>query len=424
MVKDFSNKEQKTSENPLKTTKEVKVIKSAKGLKEVKEGKKTVQEQCNANKAEDIETTTLTTAQELSSISEAEIDENMVLTNKLIIERIAAAKIVPPYVYRGQYPIIKTIFNAVGAKNGIRLLDGLANTDRSQELAKYNEYGKGEHKAFSYRDFVLLEDMKKFYKSSLSKDEFDKINELCETCVDIFKTNMPNDEKNNFEVKFKKDAFLSVQERLKVIVDLFPIVFNAKEDELIKPYEEVETVESNKVIQELVFRFAKANKSDEEKGLHGYENTMEYLGLGEKDLQNIREVAANRGYKTTEAYVRELFKNKGCEDKLDNLSVVLNNPIFNKYMKTVHVRMRFLERFVLNQDGAINNIDSLNEKTVDAVNELEKNIYSQFKTKVTRYKAVKFDDEGKVLEIKKCPQIEVDGTLISLNSEGGFHTIF
>ena len=93
-------------------------------------------------------------------------------------------------------------------------------------------------------------------------------------------------------------------------------------------------------------------------------------------------------------------------------------------MKTVHVRMRFLERFVLDQNEEQADIGELNNKIVDAVNELEKNIYSQFKTKVTRYKAVKFDDEGKVIEIKKCPQIEVGGTLISLNSEGGFHTIF
>ena len=150
---------------------------------------------------------------------------------------------------------------------------------------------------------------------------------------------------------------------------------------------------------------------------------MAYIGFKEADIENIRQVVNNRGYKTAETYVNELIENKRCKTKLDNLCKILNNPAFNKYMNTPHVRMRFLERFVLNKKNISGSVKEIKDATIEAMNELERDIYSQLKLKVVPYKVVKRNEEGRVVEVKITPQLEVKSNQISLDSEG-IHTIF
>lgn len=355
-----------------------------------------------------------------------EPQEDVELSRKIFQERIVAGKNVRPYVYMPYYPLIKKIYDGVGSRIGSKIIDNLASADRSKSLALYNEYSGGEHKAFNYSNFMYLEEMKNVYRSSVTKEEFDKLNAYHETCVDFFRAGTPKDSRHFIEVKFKPEARLSLQERFKVILDIFQIAFNVSEEQIIKPYEQVDKIDKDKVIQEIVFRLSKQVKGrpQDEMAFHGYEKIMEYFGFDEKDIKNIRELVTERGYKTAETYVKDLIENKRCKTKINNLCAVLNNPAFDKYMQTPHVRMRFLERFVLNKENLSDSVKELKDATLEAINELEMKLYSQLKTKVNAYNVTKRDEEGGVIDIKYCPQIDIDGSLISINSEGDFHTIF
>ena len=107
----------------------------------------------------------------------------------------------------------------------------------------------------------------------------------------------------------------------------------------------------------------------------------------------------------------------------NNLCSLLNTQNLDKYMKTCHARMRFLERFVLKEDNLADNVKDLKNATTVALNTLETKILSQLKSKVISYFQVKRDENGNFIERKTTPQLMVGVTLISLNSNG-IQTIF
>ena len=86
----------------------------------------------------------------------------------------------------------------------------------------------------NFRNFMFLAEMNLFYKGSITQEDFDLLDKYHNESIDFIKANTPKGEKHNIEIKFKPDARVSIEERLKIMHDVYKIAFNVNEEEMIK----------------------------------------------------------------------------------------------------------------------------------------------------------------------------------------------
>lgn len=359
----------------------------------------------------------------------------------------------------GKYPIeaytdklgqILEIYNAYSKpRTRYQFIQYLATENLNKALDQYAKFVSEKTKSkIEFINFYELEMLKAQEKGTLTEEDISMIVEDKDTVLKYFNA---NPDRKYITLSFRKE--IPVLERLKCVADYHRVAFNVMNEVDTNEFEE--PVEVNDIKMELIKRLC--DKSDDYKKVLSFlgvnadipkiierlrENvTASLLDKKDTDLNNQEEKEAlekhvSEGIYTDAKYtLGSLFDNPDIEMNFERLASLMNTDKFSGFFGSTHSRMRFFERFVLeNYDSeTLLEASEADEKTqklfdksvkkgiLDNISILKKQIQNAKEIDVYNYIANK--DSRKIEQISMA-KITLDDVVISLNSNGEIHTIF
>lgn len=327
----------------------------------------------------------------------------------------------PIEAYGNKLEFIKEIYDGYGRKDKVKdvLLNILVKENMNQVLDKYKSLLRSDKNNLDFINFVKLEKLKATEGGTLSKEEFDKISD-CKDVVIKYLYALPED--GRLTLSFKEN--ISVAERLEHIVDFHKMIFNVNDQKSVEDFSEPIGMDDVKI--ELIKRLVE-DPND-------YPNIMEYLGVDVSEI--IIQLNANNEDEA-ESIAEETLMQPEIEDNIRRLVTLLNNEKFTDFFASTHSRMRFIERYVMNNFDTINydNIGNSKEKE-KAIRKLDKDLNKSILSSIaTLKKEIQRIEEIDIFNYKmgnvnyknrysSFPRIKVYDNVIGLNEKGQIHTIF
>ena len=272
----------------------------------------------------------------------------------------------------------------------------------------YVEYTKDVDDKIGFINFSDLEKQKNKNGGSVSKDEYDTINNLIGTHFRYFKIY------NNTYGKLSKNEesilidFLhniDLKTRFEIIALIHKIGFNVTEERMITG-QETDFIDANDIYREL-YRKISNNPND-------YQTITRYLNIDTSDISTNNENFDTKLGETLKSY----FINP--DEKLKTLLSILNNEKLRLYTKDIHPRMRILERIILKYPNISEHSDKI-EKNIDKFFlELTRAINKKNPITITNYCNTK-----RLMKASKfAARIHLDDVKVGIDKNGNIHTIY
>lgn len=334
---------------------------------------------------------------------------------------------VNPEIYSSHIDLIQKIYENYSNESVKQaFLNLLKFTDNTQLLDLYSKIADVNDDKIQFVNFAKLEKIKNESNLSLTKEDYDTLHKYYGSKVkytEIFIDTPERYEKSQTKKNIIKINFMDgvpTKERLDIISKFHKVIFSIPDDKAIKgePVDKVELVDIKTELASKLSQFFKAEKT-RQAGIKtylpgNYQNILSFLRLDIDDLRLDYEREGKLGLVNAldEDLVDNSYKNELIE--------LLNNEKFTDFIVTTHARMRFLDRFVLEDDnwkGKTNK--TLKAITTRAVNTLEKSLNSTPYLQFINYSTYKSDDAKYGARVNFH-----NDTVIGLDENGYIHTMF
>ena len=334
---------------------------------------------------------------------------------------------VNPEIYSEHIDLIQKIYeNYSNDSVKASFLNTLKFSDKTPLLDLYSKLTNVDEDKIQFVNFAKIEQIKKENGTSLTKEEYDTLLSFYGSKVkyaEIFieapeKYERSQVKKHTIKINFMDGV--STRERLNIISKFHKIIFSVPEENSIKG-ESVEKVTLTDLQKELVLKLSayfKAEKSARKIHLPGnYENILSFLRV---DIDDLRVDYQRDGKAGLESSLEQALEVNSYKNELLEL---LNNENFADFIVTTHARMRFIDRFIFNDNNwQAKSSKALKSITTRAIKRLEESLaktpYLQFINYYTS-KSVSAED------VKYGARVNFfNDTVIGLDENGYIHTMF
>lgn len=333
---------------------------------------------------------------------------------------------VNPEIYSEHIDLIQKIYEKYNNDSvKTSFLNSLKFSDRTELLDLYSKIANVDEDKIQFVNFVKIEQLKNENGTSLTKEEYNTLQSYYGTKVkymEIFIDAPEKYEKTQAKRNILKINYMdgvSTKERLQIIAKFHKIIFGIPEDKLIsgEPVAEITDVDLKNELAQKLAAYFRAEGTGRRNYLPGnYENILAFLRI---DLDDLREDYNREGKAGLESAFDEYFENSSYKKELLEL---LNNDNFSDFIVTTHARMRFVDRFVFNEDKWQKPSKVLKSITTKAINRLESSLAKTPYLQFINYSTEKSSQSDNA---KYGARVNFyHDTVIGLDENGHIHTMF
>lgn len=357
-------------------------------------------------------------------------DLNRAFVTEIFLPFFKDSAAIDPELYSSHINLIQKIYeNYNNEAVKVSFLNSLKFADKTPLLDLYSKIANVNEDKIQFVNFAKLEQIKNENNSSLTKEEYDTLQSYYGNEVKYIEIYIDTPEK--YEKQQTKKSYIrvnftekvSAKKRLEIVSTFHKIIYNITEDQLISG-DSVEKVTTEDLKKELVQKLANYFKAEKNQQITkkpylpgSYENILSFLRIDIDDLRIDYEKEAKAGL---EFAFEEQFKKYSYGKELLDL---LNNEKFANFIVTTHARMRFIERFIFdNNNWKEKTPKALKAITTRAINKLENSIENSAYLQFINYCTDKYLP---IQEAKFGARINFfNDTIIGLDESGHIHTMF
>lgn len=354
-------------------------------------------------------------------------DKNREFVNKVFLPIFEDQAAIDPNIYSSHIDLIQKIYEGY-SNDSVKasFLNQLKFVDKTEMLDLYSKIADFDNDKIQFVNFSRIEQFKNTNGGSLTKEEYEILNGYYSKDVKYVELYINAPEKfvaNNYVkkplIRINFADNVSTKDRLSIVANFHKIIFNIPEDKRITgtPIEKVSQQDVIKELAKMLASYYNAEKNNKEHLPEYYDNILSFLRINFDDLRADFE---NEGRYGLEQALQEIFEQNS--KYIEELVALLNNERFNDFIETPHARMRFMDRFVFDDNKWQKEIKGLKKSTTDAIKRLDKSLAETPFLQFVNYCTDKF---GSSVSSKYGARVLfLNDTVIAVDDKGHIHTMF